>query len=64
MSTLTDAFLADLDALSDGDEQAHKEEGVTQEDKVLLRPVLERLYIQPAEHVQALTCIFCVICNV
>ena len=27
MATLTDAFLADLDALSDGDEQAPKEEG-------------------------------------
>jgi hypothetical protein len=49
MATLTDAFLADLDALSDGDEQAHKEEGVTQVDnKVLLKPVPEHLYKQPA----------------
>lgn len=49
MATLTDAFLADLDALSDGDEQGVKEEGVSQEDKVLPS---KRLCKPSAVHVQ------------
>ena len=34
MATLTDAFLADLDALSDGDDQAPKEENLAKDEKV------------------------------
>lgn len=37
MATLTDAFLADLDALSDGDDQAPKEENVAKDEKVSLQ---------------------------
>lgn len=50
MATLTDAFLADLDALSDGDEQAPKDEGVYQEDKVPLHQCQPAFYKQPTEY--------------